>query len=764
MNHPFGDYLLNLERPARYIGGEFNAVRKPLDKVVLHIGLLYPEIYEIGMSNLGLKIIYHIFNSHPDVYAERIFLPWIDAIEYMKEREIPLFTLESYTPVRNLDMLGISLHTELNYTNLLMALDLSHIPLLREERVNGKYPLVVVGGPSSFNPLPLEPFVDFFVVGEGEEVVKKLIPYLLDYKRGRLSISEFYSEIAKLEGIYIPGVSKKAKRAVAYFNTEDFPVDQIVPTTEIVHHRYVVEVMRGCTRGCRFCQGGFNYRPLRLREPEEVLKIVNDGLRKTGFDEVGLLAFSISDYPYLSELIRAFKERFENTHISLPSLPIDSLDESLLVEFEELRRFGITLAPEVASEKLRKVINKNVPLESIFRTLDIALKFNFRHVKLYLMIGVPGETAEDLEEMVKFLKELSIRYRKIEFNASISPFVPRPHTPFQFARQETPDEIYSKIDYLRKSTKSLRNFTLTFHDPKMSLIEGIFGRGDSALSSVLLDAYKEGAIFDSRSEFFDYNKYLKAFEKNGIDPFKYTRRRDPSEQLPWEIIDTGVYPKYLRNEFFKSQEITYTADCMARGCQGCGVWIKEGYELCKTGIKKVERVQLSGRPMQEKIPAKTSGYLLTYKVRDMSRFISQRDLTKVIVNILRACGVKLKYSQGYVPHPRISMPNPLPLGVESEEEYFYFEAETVESFNDLISRLNLRTIPGLEFLSIIPVDKKPDWSRFSIARFKLEKDGESEEFTVDLSQNSLYKVLKEKFGIERSELNSVRIKKVAVLK
>ncbi len=764
MNHPFGDYLLNLERPARYIGAEFNAVRKPLDDINLHIGLLYPEIYEIGMSNLGLKIIYHIFNSYPDVYAERIFLPWIDAIEYMKHKQIPLFTLESFTPVKNLDLLGISLHTELNYTNVLLALELSEIPLLREERMKGKYPIVVVGGPSSFNPLPLEPFVDFFVVGEGEEVVKKLIPYLIDYKREKLTISEFYEEIAGIEGVYVPGVSKKAKRATSYFSQDDFPVDQIVPTTEIVHHRYVVELMRGCTRGCRFCQGGFNYRPLRVRGPEEVLKIIDEGLKRTGFDEVGLLAFSISDYPYLNELIRAFKKRFENTHISLPSLPIDSLEESLLMEFDELRRFGITLAPEVASEKLRRVINKNVPLESIFKTLDLAVKFNFRHVKLYLMIGVPGETEEDLKEMANFLKELSTHYKRLNFKASISPFVPRPHTPFQYARQETPEEIYQKIDYLKRAVGRLKNVTLTFHDPKMSLIEGIFGRGDRALAPVLLNVYKEGAIFDSRSEFFDFNKYLRAFEKIGVDPLRYTSSRSPEEEMPWEIIETGVYPNYLKSEFFKSKEMTYTGDCMIKGCQGCGIWIKKGYELCKRGLKKVEKVELFGNDIGPKSTVRFNGYLMVYKVTDRARFISQRDLSKIIVNMLRACGVGLRYSQGYVPHPKISMPNPLPLGVESEEEFLYFEAEAIEDLDNLVKRLNSVSISGLEILSIEPMDKKPDWKRLSIAKFRLEKDEKSEEFTLDLSQSSLYKFLKESFGMDKRELSSVRIKKIAVLK
>lgn len=762
MSHPLGNLLL-LEKPARYIGSEFNEVKKDPNKVKLRVGLLYPEIYEIGMSNFGLKIIYHVFNSYPEVFAERIFLPWVDAVEYMKKENIPLFTLETLTPVNSLDVLGISLHTELNYTNFLLSLDLSGIPLSREER-SEKVPIVMVGGPCTLNPSPLEPFADFFVVGEGEDVVRGIIPYLLEYKERKITKEELLNLISKLDGIYVPGNSKITRRAIAFFEDEDFPIDQIVPNIEIVHHRYVVEVMRGCTRGCRFCQGGFNYRPLRVREPEDVLKLAFEGVKRTGFDEVGLLAFSISDYPYLSELVRAFKKYLKNTHISLPSLPIDSLDESLLEEFEDLRRFGITLAPEVASEKLRKVINKNVPLESIFRTLSIAHKYHFPHVKLYLMVGLPGEEESDIEEMGRFLKEIATRFKRIQFKASVSPFVPRAHTPFQYVEQEDLDRIYEKLGYLKKLTRDLRNLSLSYHDPKMSFIEGVFGRGDSKLAEVLVEAYREGAIFDSRNEFFDFDKYRRAFGKLGIDPKEYTRARNPEESQPWEVVDSGIYTTYFRREFEKSVKAEYTSNCAEEGCLGCGVWIKEGYRICRDGLVKEKKEIAPQVYVGEEGSGRIAGYLLGYKISKGVRFISQRDLSKIIVNLLRASGVNLKYSEGYVPHPRISMPNPLPLGTESEEEYIYFESEEILNPDKTLKNLNGLSMDGLEFFSLKHLDKKPDWKALGMAKFEVVCDDFKNSFTLDLTSTSLFKFLKEKHGLDREQLYLCRIKKLEVVK
>jgi len=763
-SHPFGDNLLLLEKPGRYLGNEFNAVRKPISDKLIRVALLYPETYEIGMSNLGLKIIYHLFNSFENVYAERAFLPWIDAVEFMRQNRIPLFTLETYTPLKEFDLVGVSLHTELNYTNFLLALDLAQIPLRREERLNrSDLPLILVGGPSTFNPLPLEPFADFFAVGEGENIVKALVPILGDLKLGRLNKTEFWKEASKIEGIYVPGISNTVKRAVAFFDERDFPIDQIVPNVEIVHNRYVIEVMRGCTRGCRFCEGGFIYRPLRVRQPYEVLKIAQEGVKRTGFDEIGLLAFSISDYPYLVDVIRALKRTLQDVHLSLPSLPVNALKEDLLMEFQDLRRFGITLAPETASQRLREVINKNVELSEIYSSLEIAQRFNFRHVKLYMMVGLPTETESDLNEMIHFLKRLSSEFRRITFRVSISPFVPRPHTPFQYFSQEDFESIEDKFRILKSSLKGLRNVELSFHDPKMSLIEGIFGRGDGILSHVLLRAYQEGAMFDSRSEFFNFDIYLKAFEELGIDYHAYLRERDLNSKLPWDFIDTGVFKPYLRKEYERSKIPKFTPDCARSGCQGCGRWLSEDYEICREGLKDTGEAASLKVEAPHKANGVLSGYLLTYKIKDNARFLSQRDLVRVILNLLRISGVNLAYSKGFVPKPRISMPNPLPLGVESEVEFFFFESESEIDEGELLRKLNEKGKSVLEFVTISKVFKKPDWSKLQKCVFEIEAGERKEEFEVDLSKTSLYKVLEEKYRIDKKELYKVKLKKKAVV-
>ena len=777
IQHPLGEELYIVEKPGRYMGGELNSVVKEIKKDTLRFALFYPEIYEVGMSNFGLRIIYHVLNSIDKVYAERVFLPWVDAIEFMKQNHIPLFTLETYTPLNQMDVIGFSLHTELNYTNILMGLELSGIPLRREDR-NESHPLVIVGGPASLNPLPLAPFVDFFVVGDGEEVVKELIPPLQAYKNREIKRHELYKELTGIKGVFVPELGNTTLKRIAPFKQEYFPVAQIVPSIDIVHNRYVIEIMRGCTRGCRFCQGGFTYRPTRLRMPEEIIELAKKGIQLTGYEDIGFLAFTSSDYPYLIETIKWIRKELQDTFVSLPSLPIDAIEENMLKELRGLRRFSITLAPEVVTEKLRKVINKNVPLELIYRSIELAERYKYPHVKLYFMIGVPEEEEEDIHALIDFLKDIEKKFRRLRFKAAISPFVPRPHTPFQWVDQELPERSLEKIRQIKDAFRKSKRMQITYHNPYMSFLEGVFGRGDEKLAQVLEIAYRNGAIFDSRKEFFDFSKYEKAFHTSGINPYKYTRKRSLEESLPWEVINTGIFKPFLLKEYKKSLKMVMTPDCMKEKCLGCGVWFREGYELCRKGIRKDKEYQIE---LEEKKPADYYRYLLTYAFGEKFRFLSQRDIARIIIHILRKSGLRLRYSEGFVPRPHISLPNPLPLGFESDEELLYFE--TIEKLNrdKILQVLNKNSPGGLVFKKIEEVFSKPDWTKYSksIVEFDIFRipdikgiqtnlenatiKGNKISFVFDFGKGGILKALQNATGLDKDSVRKLHFRKKRIV-
>jgi len=777
ISHPFGEELCTLERPGRYIGGELNSVVKEIKRGTLRFALFYPEIYEVGMSNFGLRIIYHILNSMDRVYAERAFLPWVDAMEFMKQNHIPLFTLETYTPLNQMDVVGFSLHTELNYTNVLLGLDLSGIPLRREDR-NEDHPLVIVGGPASLNPLPLAPFVDFFVVGDGEEVVRELIPLLQAYKNREIKKHELYKELTGIEGVFVPELRNSTQKRMAPFKDEYFPIAQIVPSIDIVHNRYVIEIMRGCTRGCRFCQGGFTYRPIRLRMPEEIIELAKKGIKITGYEDIGFLAFTSSDYPYLIETIKWIRKELPDTFVSLPSLPVDAIEVDMLEELKDLRRFSITLAPEVVTDKLRKVINKNVPLELIYKSIELAERYKYPHVKLYFMIGVPEEEEEDIRALIDFLKDLERNFRRLKFKAAISPFVPRPHTPFQWVEQELPEESFEKIRLIKDSFRGSRRMQITYHNPYMSFLEGIFGRGDEKLAEVLEIAYRNGAIFDSRKEFFDFSRYEKAFQMTGIDPYKYTGERSLEESLPWEVINTGIFKPFLKREYKKSLKMEITPDCMKEGCLGCGVWLRKGHDLCRRGIKKEIEYEIE---FEGKKPEKYYRYLLSYSYQGKFGFLSQRDIARIIVHILRKSGLRLRYSEGFVPRPHISLPNPLPLGFESDEELLYFETVEKLSTDKILQVLNRNTPEGLIFKKIEDVARRPDWSKFSksivgfnMSRIKdtngIQRQFEAVEikdneilFVFDFNKGGILKALQQATGLDKDSVRKLGLKKKRIV-
>jgi radical SAM family uncharacterized protein len=712
MRHPIFDLHL-LEKPGRYLGRERNSVLKENPEKLLRFALVYPEIYEIGLSNLGLKILYHILNQDKRVWAERAYLPWIDAEEYMREKRIPLFTLESYTPLKNMDVVGISLQTELNDTNALKVLELSEIPIKSDER-RERDPIIIGGGPRALNPLPLSRFFDAFVIGEGEEVIMEMVEPLLEWKGRIIKREVLLEKLSEIEGVYVPKYPKeRVKRRFAPLSYNYFPTKQIVPHIEIVHDRLSIEIMRGCTRGCRFCQAGIAYRPPRIRQPEEIVQLAEKGLRETGWDEMGLLAFTVSDYPNLVELLISLKRRIPNVHISLPSLPVDALSDEILDVFKELRRFGLTLAPETYSQRLRDIINKNVPLQVIYRTIELAERYGWRNIKLYFMLGLPGEREEDVRELARFLKDIHRFSKRVVFKTSINTFVPKPHTPFEWASQKSPEEMRHLISVLKDDMGKLPRIKLRWRSPEKSMIEGILGRGGEELSDVIELVYRRSGFFQDRSEFFDYNRWIRAFKELGIDPNHYLKGRDLKEHLPWDFIDPGVSKNFLRREWEKSIRGETTPDCMRRGCQGCGPWIREGYITCKRGLQ-IKRVEHPHLVKEGEEPRK---YAFRYSIKGEMKFLGHNNIIKILTRAMGRAEIPLRYSKGYVPKPRISMGPSLPFGVESEVEWIVFETKFPIDLSHKVNSLNMELPEGIEIEEFFEIRRKPEWNKILGARY-----------------------------------------------
>jgi radical SAM superfamily enzyme YgiQ (UPF0313 family) len=567
MNYPF-DLLYRVKKPASYIGSEYNLVKKnPEGKV--KIALAFPDTYEVGMSNLGFSIIYDIINSREDSLAERLFAPWVDMEGLLRERKIPLLTLESGRSVKEFDILAFSISYELNYSNILTILDLCGLSILSSEREG--LPLVIAGGQCTTHPSPIIPFIDCFAVGDGEEVINEIIDVFKEWKLNSRDKKELLLSLSKIDGVYVPGISKTVKRRIIKdLDKAPYPTKPLVPNTEVIHDRAVVEIMRGCTRGCRFCEAGFLYRPVRERSLETIKRLSTEILASTGYEEIGFLSLSASDYSNLEGLARYIKESLIPSHISvsIPSLRIDTISDEFYEAIGEIKR-GLTFAPEAGTQRLRDVINKNITEEDIFRTIDIVSREGWNAVKLYFMIGLPTEGEKDILGIAELLNDVKRRYRKVDLNVSISLFIPKPHTPFQWARQITPEEAEEKIRLIKK--KLDRRINISWHDPKVSILEGILTRGGIEVSNAIITAWKRGARFDAWTDRFSWDIWKESFRENNIDIDTYLRERCYSEALPWDFVDVGISKEFLWNEYQLGLSGIRREDCRKAGCYNCGV-------------------------------------------------------------------------------------------------------------------------------------------------------------------------------------------------
>ena len=600
------DILMKIEKPARYIGGEVNAVVKDLQNVDIRFAMCFPDVYEIGMSHLGIQILYDMFNRRDDVWCERVYSPWVDLDKVLREEKIPLFALESQDPIRDFDFLGITIQYEMCYTNILQILDLSGIPLHAKDRTE-EDPIVIGGGPCAYNPEPIAEFFDMFYIGEGETVYNELLDTYKENKKNGGSRMDFLEKACQIDGIYVPAfydvtyhedgtidqffpVNKQApsvihKQVVMDVTNTTYPQAPVVPYIKVTQDRVVLEVQRGCIRGCRFCQAGMLYRPTRERDVETLKQYAYHMLKNTGHEEISLSSLSTSDYSELKELVTFLIDNFKNKgiNISLPSLRIDAFSLDVMSQVQDIRKSSLTFAPEAGSQRMRNVINKGLTEEDIISGAGQAFEGGWNKVKLYFMLGLPTETEEDMEAIAVLADKVARRYYEIpkdqrngkcQITASSSFFIPKPFTPFQWAPMLNHEDYIERAAIVKHAflnqlnKKSLR---YNWHDAEVSVLEGVFARGDRKIASVIEEAYRMGCIYDSWSEQFDNDKWMQAFDNTGIDiGFYNLRERAENEVFPWDFIDIGVTKKFLRREWDRAMKGEVTPNCRMQ-CSGCGV-------------------------------------------------------------------------------------------------------------------------------------------------------------------------------------------------
>ena len=608
------EILLSIEKPARYIGNEVNMVKKDISKIDIRFAMCFPDVYEIGMSHLGIQILYDMFNKCDYVYCERVYSPWIDLDKIMREKNIPLFALESQDPIKDFDFLGITIQYEMCYTNILQILDLSHIPLLASER-DENCPIVIGGGPCTYNPEPIAPFFDIFYIGEGETVYFELIDRYREWKKRGGNRQEFLEIAAGIEGLYVPSLydvtynedgtlasfkpinskvpTKITKQLVMDMDHTFYPEKPLVPFIKAIQDRVVLEIQRGCIRGCRFCQAGSVYKPVRERSFQYLKEIAYKMLKNTGHEEISLSSLSSSDHSQLEELVNFLIDEFKGkgVNISLPSLRIDSFSLDVMSKVQDVRKSSLTFAPEAGSQRLRNVINKGLTQEDILNGAKLAFDGGWNRVKLYFMLGLPTETVEDIEGIALLCEEIAQLYYqipkderngKVQIVASSSFFVPKPFTPFQWASMNTKEEFLNKARIVNAKMKELLNkksIKYNWHEADVTVLEGLLARGDRRVANVVLKAYELGCIYDAWSETFDNQKWEQAILETGTDLSFYTsRERNIDELLPWDFIDIGVTKEFLIHQWQQAKDETVTPNCRMK-CAGCGV-TKFGGGVC----------------------------------------------------------------------------------------------------------------------------------------------------------------------------------------
>jgi len=711
------DILPLVEQPSRYLGSEINAVKKDYAGIKLSVALAFPDLYEVGTSHFGLQILYHILNKHVDIAAERVFTPAVDFEAYLRSSDTPLFSLETRRPLNKFDIIGFSLLYELNFTNVLTMLDLAKIPFYSKER-DISHPFIIAGGPCTCNPEPVADFFDAIVIGDGEEVIVEMSQSWIQWREDSGNKREdLLKRWSRIEGVYIPsffeakydenGFQTVLHRDLNYnriirsiirdLDSVPFPDEPVIPYGRPVHDRLRLEISRGCSRGCRFCQAGMIYRPVRERSLEKIIDISNKSIASTGYEDVSLLSLSTGDYCSLTPLLERLMEKYESRHISVsfPSLRASALTPELVGLVKKVRKTGFTIAPEAGSQRLRDVINKNINEEDIFHSVNTALSMGWQVIKLYFMAGLPTETDDDIKELIELVYKLrKSRIRKnSSINVSVTTFIPKAHTPFQWSSQISLAESEEKIGQIKRSL-NISGINLKWQNPKTSMLEGLWARGDRRFAGLLVAAYRKGCKFDGWSDKFNYRLWEESIAEAGIDPdFYLLRKRLVTEPLPWDHIDVRVSKEFLVSELDKAMRAQVTADCRNGDCNSCGVCDFDFIEpkLCRNSEKEEEIEPIRAGILKTNFKK----LKILFKKRDQAKFFGHLELINIFIRAIRRAGIELAYSEGFHPMPKISFEDTLPIGMESLCETLYLTVSEKSETGAISEKLNEQLPEGL---------------------------------------------------------------------
>lgn len=788
------DHILPMvEKPSRYIGGEINSKKKSGLDVRLRVALAFPDTYEIGMSHFGMQILYHVLNARPDIAAERVFAPGPDMAGCLAAYEMPLFTLETRRPLFSFDILGFSLLYELNYTNVLMMLDLAGVPFYAQQR-EADFPIVIAGGPCTVNPEPVAPFFDAMVVGDGEPVILEMAEKWMQWKdEGGRDKGELLKTWSGIKGVYVPaffqpswnlagfqeitplmdGYESVQRAVAADLNFEPFPTDPVVPFGRPVHDRLRLEVARGCTRGCRFCQAGIIYRPVRERSLSKVIGLAEQGLCQTGYEDISLLSLSTGDYSCLTELLKELVHRHGGRRlaISLPSFRAGTLSAEMMEIVKSLRKTGFTVAPEAGTERLRSVINKNLTEAEIAGTLKSAFDLGWQLIKLYFMVGLPTETLSDVEEIACLVHRLRrnrpARRRGGNINVSLTTFIPKSHVPFQWAQQLDIKSSRDRIEAVRSRLR-LRGVDFKWQKPELSFLEGVFARGDRKLALVLESAWKRGCRFDGWTDSYNHEGWQNAFLDSGIDPENYIKSIPTDAPLPWDHIHTGVSREFLLQEYDRALNGHSTPDCRNGDCQNCGVC---DFNTVRPEIVPVKQEDKDSGVFENTTFNKSQPEIRThcqdsrrfriiYTKLGPARFFGHLELANIILRAFRRAGIDLVYSGGYNPKARIAFADALPVGIESMSEQFFISVLSDLSPEKIMESVNYQLPGGLAISSCARVRDKAKPTGRQMADYEVVLEGgllfEREAYQHFLQSRSFEVTVRSGKGVEKTvDLKSV---------